>query len=134
MLELWNWLWTGLAPDAVLAIGPLGVLGIASALGLIKSFAIDQPREARERTLAAKTAEFSPFTGLAPQQVQEADPFGTALQFGLGGFDIGQQAQAQQNQNLIIEQLLAGRGGAGAAGGSATSTVAPGTASPFLVP
>lgn len=53
---------------------------IGAALGLGKSMLIDQPREERQRQLAAETALYSPFTGLKPQLPEESDPLGAALQ------------------------------------------------------
>lgn len=53
---------------------------IGALLGLGKNVLIDQPREERQRQLAAETALYSPFTGLKPQLPEESDPLGSALQ------------------------------------------------------
>lgn len=56
-----------------------------TAAGLLKSELVDKPRARKDRQLQAKTAELSPWTGMKPSAVKEADPFGTALQFGSAG-------------------------------------------------
>lgn len=73
----------------------LALAGIGAGGGLLKSFLSDQPRAERQRKLAAETARYSPWTGMNPQAVQEADPFGSALQFGTTGAMLGQGLQSQ---------------------------------------
>lgn len=67
------------------------MVGMAGA-GLLKSEVIDKPQAKRDRELAAKTQALSPWTGMQANPVKEADPFGTALQFGATG--------AMMNSNL----------------------------------
>lgn len=69
---------------------PLTLALIGGGAGLLKSELLDRPKEERQRKQAAITARWSPWTGMAPGQIQEADPFGSALQGGLTGAMIGQ--------------------------------------------
>lgn len=55
-------------------------LPLLAGAGLAKGLFADAPRANRQRKLAAETTRYSPWTGLQAQQVQEADPFGSALQ------------------------------------------------------
>lgn len=59
------------------------------AAGLLKGQLIDKPRERRDRTLAAETQRYSPWTGLRANPVREADPFGSMLQGGMAGLQMG---------------------------------------------
>ena len=61
--------------------------------GLLKSELIDRPREERQRKQAAITTRWSPWTGMAPGAIQEADPFAAALEGGLTGAVLSQQQQ-----------------------------------------
>lgn len=61
--------------------------------GLLKSELVDKPQANRERQLAATTAALSPWTGLTPTMPQEANPFGSMLQGGLAGAQLGQGLQ-----------------------------------------
>ena len=72
---------------------PLTLALIGGGAGLLKSELIDRPKEERQRKQAAITARWSPWTGMAPGPIQEADPFGSALQGGLAGAMIGQANQ-----------------------------------------
>lgn len=104
-------------------------MAIGAGVGLAKSHFIDRPRADRQRQLAAQTAAYSPWTGMQPQQVQEADYLGPALQGGMTGAMLGQasatqgqqeqltnlQSQYMENQNKLMQQQLGG-GGLGAAG------------------
>lgn len=65
-------------------------VGMAAA-GVVKSEFIDRPKEKKQRELAAKTQELSPWTGLKAGNIQEADPFGSAVQGGLTGLSINRQ-------------------------------------------
>lgn len=73
---------------------PLTAAAVLGGVGLLKSEFIDRPREDRQRKMAAVTARWSPWTGMSPNQIQEADPFGTAIQGGLAGAMIGQANSA----------------------------------------
>ena len=63
--------------------------GLAGA-GLLKGLTIDKAKEDRQRKLAAETARYSPWTNMVPGAVNEADPFGSALQGGFTGAALGQ--------------------------------------------
>lgn len=58
---------------------------IGALIGLGKSFLIDKPKEKKQRELAAKTIELSPWTGMQANPIQEADPFGEVLKYGATG-------------------------------------------------
>jgi hypothetical protein len=85
---------------------------------LAKSELIDRPREERQRQQAANTMRYSPWTGMAPNAVQEADPFGSAIQGGLTGAMLSQSQQkldadiASQKAKDLAETNLAGGAGA----------------------
>jgi hypothetical protein len=66
-------------------------IGLLAGAGLLKSELVDRPREERQK--AAVTARWSPWTGMAPNQIQEADPFGSAIQGGLTGAMLSQSQQ-----------------------------------------
>lgn len=91
-------------------------LGAAGA-GLIKAETVDVPKAQRQRALAAATQRYSPWTGLKANQVQEADPFGSALQYGATGATMGANYQNMQNQNKLMDSMSQyyGQGGAGSA-------------------
>ena len=68
-------------------------IGIMAGLGLAKSELVDRPREERQRRQAAITARWSPWTGMAPGGIQEADPLGSAMEAGLTGAMLSQNQQ-----------------------------------------
>lgn len=70
---------------------PLTMMLIGSGLGLAKSQLIDKPKEKKQRELAARTQELSPWTGMQANKIQEADPFGSALKYGVTGASMGRQ-------------------------------------------
>lgn len=78
------------------------MMALMGGIGLGKSALIDAPKERRQRLLAAQTAVYSPWTGMAPQPVQEADPFGSTLQGVTAGAMYGQMAK----QNEMAQQEL----------------------------
>lgn len=79
------------------------------AAGVAKSELIDRPKEKRQRTLAAETQRNSPWTGMQANDVQEADPFGSALQGGAMGLTMGQSMdnadQAKELQKAQVNNL-----------------------------
>lgn len=87
---------------------PLTMLAIGSALGLGKSALIDAPREKRQRKLAAATQRYSPWTGLRANPIQEADPFGSALQFGATGASMGAAMQQSELDKALADRLNTG--------------------------
>lgn len=68
---------------------PLTLMAIGSALGLVKSQVVDKPKADKQRKLAAETQRYSPWTHLQANPVQEADPFGSVLQYGVTGGMLG---------------------------------------------
>ena len=92
-------------------------IGLLAGAGLLKSELVDRPREERQRQQAANTMRYSPWTGMAPNAVQEADPFGSAIQGGLTGAMLSQSQQkidadiASQKAKDAAERSLAGGAG-----------------------
>lgn len=66
----------------------LAALAIGAGAGLLKNELVDKPKEKRQRKLAGTVAEYSPWTGHNPGQIQEADLFGNMLTGGLTGMGI----------------------------------------------
>lgn len=81
---------------------PFTALAIGAGVGLLKSELVDQPKEQRQRKLAGATQRYSPWTGLQAQPVQEADPLGSALQFGATGAQMGSSIQNAQAQDKLM--------------------------------
>lgn len=69
---------------------PLTLSLIMGGTGLLKSEIVDRPKEDRQRWLASQTQRYSPWTGLKAGEIQEADPFGSAMQGGVQGYAQGQ--------------------------------------------
>lgn len=84
---------------------------LGGLLGYIKSKSIDEPRAKRENDLAAETTRLSPWTHMQAKPVQQADPWGDALQFAGTGAQIGQGFENneldKQLKEAQIEKLLA---------------------------
>jgi hypothetical protein len=59
--------------------------------GLAKGETVDRQKERRERELAANTQRLSPWTGLKAGPIEEADPLGNAMAFGMAGAQLAQQ-------------------------------------------
>jgi hypothetical protein len=80
-------------------------LAIGAGTGVLKSELVDRPREERQRRLAAATQKYSPWTGLKANPIQEADPLGSAIQFGATGAALGSNIESAnaQNANLRAE-------------------------------
>jgi hypothetical protein len=80
---------------------PITLALILGGGGLLKSELVDQPREERDRKLAGATQRYSPWTGLKANPIREADPVGTAMQFGTTGLMLGNNAQALEQQKAL---------------------------------
>jgi len=88
-------------------------IGVMAGLGLAKSELIDRPREERQRQQAANTMRYSPWTGMAPNAIQEADPLGSAMDAGLTGAMLSQNQQkldAGKAKDLAEIPLTGGAG------------------------
>lgn len=86
---------------------PLIALAIGAGVGILKSEFVDRPREQRQRKTRAAEIRYSPWTGLTPsQQVQEADPLGSAMQFGSTGAMLGQSIESRDFNKNFNEKLL----------------------------
>lgn len=88
-------------------MGPLALAAIMAGTGLLKSELIDRPREDRQRRLAAETQRYSPWTHLQAGPIQEADPFGSALQGGLQGAAMGQNIETSKLNNDLTKAKTA---------------------------
>ncbi len=86
---------------------PVTLALIFGGLGALKSQAIDKPALNRQRDLAAETQRNSPWTGLTAKPVPEADTFGTAMQFGLTGAQMGENASLYNLDRKLKAQQLA---------------------------
>lgn len=77
------------------------MLPLILAGGMIaKQQLIDKPKEERQRKLQAITAQYSPWTGMTPQAVQESSPF----EAGLQGASMG----LAQQQNMDMQEAQMG--------------------------
>ena len=86
---------------------PLTMMLIGSAIGLGKSELIDKPKEDRQRKLAARTIELSPWTGLKANPIEEADPFGSALKYGATGYSMGEDSADKEFKKEMAKQMAA---------------------------
>lgn len=84
-------------PITLAALGGAG-LGIGKGI-------LDQNRERKDRQIAAQTARWSPWTGMAAQPVQRADLLGSTIQGGLQGASFGQGLGQQQDFNKYLDLL-----------------------------
>lgn len=73
-----------------------------AALGALKGLK-DQQQAERERKLAAQTAQWSPWTGMAPQKVTEANMLGDIAQGVGGGASLGQSMAASDYLNSLSQ-------------------------------
>lgn len=89
---------------------PLTIGLIGGGLGLVKGLTLDRAKEDRQRKLAAETSRYSPWTGLAPGAIQEADPLGGAMQFGVTGASLGQGMENQKFNQGLWGKILGGGG------------------------
>lgn len=85
------------------------LLGGGVAAGLLKNYLVDAPAAERDRKLQSQIARYSPWTGLAPTKVNEANPFNSALQFGSTGAALGQESE----KNDLFKKWLNGYKGIG---------------------
>ncbi len=70
----------------------IGLLA-GGGLGLGKGF-LDQGKEQRQRQQEAAIARWSPWTGMHPNQIQQADPLGSTMQGLVAGGQMGQGLKA----------------------------------------
>lgn len=108
-------------------------VAIGAGAGLLKSEAIDAPKADRQRKLAAETQRYSPWTGLKANPVQEADPVGSALQFGATGAQLSSGMQNADAQKGLMEAQTnwLNKGGKPQYAAALSPPVAPGGVSPY---
>lgn len=82
---------------------PVTIGLVGAGLGVGKGL-LDQQKEKRDRELQAQIAMWSPWTGMAPQQVQEADVLGSAMQGGMSGAALGQNMQMNDAYTAMLQQ------------------------------
>lgn len=83
---------------------PFTALAIGAGVGGLKDLLVDQPREAKQRALAAATQRYSPWTGLTANQIPLANSVGDVL----GGAGQGAAVGASiQNSNAVNNYLNA---------------------------
>lgn len=90
-----------LFPDThgvVLAIPPLLIAAILAGAGLAKGLGPDKDKENSEKNLAAVQTRWSPWTGIKPQAITRADPFGSMLQGGMAGLAMGNSMNSGSGQ------------------------------------
>lgn len=75
-----------------------------AGLGAAKYYGVDKPQEKKDRQIAAVTAQYSPWTGMKPQDVKQSSAFGDVLQGGTMGLGMGQNLQAAANQNAMQDK------------------------------
>lgn len=80
----------------------IGLLA-GAGLGLGKGLLVDGPAADRQRKVSAVEARYSPWTGIQPQQVKEADPMGNAMQGGLTGAMVGQGVGQTNKMNALMD-------------------------------
>lgn len=74
---------------------------ISGGLSLVKHFAVDKPKADKDRTLAAKTQELSPYTGLKAQPVEDPNLFGGLMSGAAAGAQFGTSIhQAEQADDI----------------------------------
>ncbi len=90
-------------------------MALAAALGLLKSEMVDRPKEDRQRKLRAEEQRLSPWSKLGvTQNVQEADPFGSALEFGATGAMMGRGvSNDNMNKAMVAQQMAKGANNTG---------------------
>lgn len=108
---------------------PFTMMAIGGGLGLAKNVLIDQPAAKRQRNLQATIAQYSPWTGMQAQGVQDPSAFGSGLQGATAGVMLAQgmqQAEASKGlKNYFNAAAGAGRSPAAAMGASGMSSGLP---------
>lgn len=79
----------------------LPIWAMMALAGAAKAATIDKDKEKRDRTLAANTQRYAPWTGLRADPVQEADPFGKALSYGVTGAGLEQSMENADSENAL---------------------------------
>lgn len=87
---------------------PMMLAGMGA--GLLKSELIDRPQADKQRQLAATTATLSPWTGMTPTMPNEANAFGSMMQGGLAGAQLGQGMQKQAQEQELLDMLKGKQG------------------------
>jgi hypothetical protein len=72
----------------------LALLG--AGIGFLKNEFVDKPQEAEDRERADRITRWSPWTGMKPNPVREANLFNNVLQGGMAGMMFGQNLDAAQ--------------------------------------
>lgn len=91
----------------------IGLLA-GAGIGAVKGGVLDRQKEERQRQRDAELARWSPWSGIGPQGIQEADMLGSTMQGAMGGAMLG-------------SNIPGGGGGAATAAGGASGGGAAGT-------
>lgn len=85
-------------------------LAIAAALALAKDQLVDKPADKRKRELAAKTQQYSPWTGNKADTLNDSNTLGSMMQYGTTGAMIGQGVSNSNAQNSYLDSKAASDG------------------------
>ena len=91
-------------------MGPLAMMGMMALAGAVKSKMVDEPKERRDRELAAETQRYSPWTGLKANPIREANMFDSAMKYGATGASMGQANQQAEYDKALLDNLKGGGG------------------------
>lgn len=69
----------------------------------VLNYSSDRGKESRDRGLQAATARYSPWTGMKPQAVHEANAMGDIGQGALSGYQMGQAADQAASQKKMAD-------------------------------
>ena len=97
-------------------------IGLLAGAGFAKSELVDRPREEEQRRQAAVIARWSPWTGMAPNAIQKADPFGSAIEGGLTGAMLSQNQQKLDATDAAAAAKAKEAAGVSLAGGPGTTS------------
>lgn len=83
---------------------PITAALVGTAIGALKSEAIDRPAANRKRHLAAQTNRYSPWTGMKGENVQDPDTVANMLSYGSQGAMMGQGMNSAAASNELAKQ------------------------------
>lgn len=87
-------------------------LPLLAGAGFLKSQLADKPKADRERMVQSETTRYSPWTHMQAPAPHEADPFGSALSWGMTGGMLDQSLEntslRQKYNEALINNLNAG--------------------------
>lgn len=72
-----------------------------AGLGAAKYYGVDKPQEKKQREIAAVTAQYSPWTGMKPNDVAQSSLLGDTMQGAASGAALGQNMNQADAQNAM---------------------------------